>query len=825
MSLKANQSTDADQTRNTKSVSTTWFVWAAAALLAACQIVYLSLSFSTIDAKALEARLLVNEMSLKRLASKLETVTSLGLRLENYIGLEQELLSAQERDPTVGLLVASASGQILAHQGPTPKSRSLPNPSAWLSSISSNNELSFKDSSSRSWMGKALFLPDGSPAGYVVAPKPEISSIPWGAAGLTKINLFPLALTLTLSSLILASVLKIALRISLKRLKGPRLIYFTLLGAFFVSQALLTLQTLPALRSINLEQNRAAAGLLIESLAADLDKIAFKGLAPNQIADLPRYLEKLRLEFPILEAIAVRQSEKGLTFGDKILETAERSDPELIYRPLKSGGEVRGSISKALSGAQSWELLLDNASLTLVSGLALLELIRLLLAPINLSRANGENNLGQISLNGSSHAQNSALCVAPSSDELNLPTRWRPELVRPLVFLTLTATDMSLSFLPLKSASLNPNFLWFPTAVLYGLPISMEVAMAGLAMCCGGALVAKLPSWRPLFVLGLTAAALGCLLSGLVTSIAGFIAARSLTGLGYGFFNISASVFLISASDPNKRGQAMGDFSAGLFSGGLCGCLVGGLLAERFGFDTAFFTAAAILAFTVFISLIVFPSGGAAPKVKPMRRIALAKLNKFLFSPGAITFSILSLIPSTAALVGLLNYLLPLRVSDMGSGPAAVSRLNLLFSLIVVILGPILGAQIDRSRRPALFFVLSGCLSALAIPTLVLWPTMAGAVLCLVFLGLANSITESGHPVYLLKLPQASLIGPERAMSLYSGLSKLGQTLGPLLLGAAWSSMYETGLAALAAMMLVASLLFYPLSLSAAKAAKKDKSP
>jgi MFS family permease len=232
-------------------------------------------------------------------------------------------------------------------------------------------------------------------------------------------------------------------------------------------------------------------------------------------------------------------------------------------------------------------------------------------------------------------------------------------------------------------------------------------------------------------------------------------------------------------------------------------------LADRFGYDPVFFTSAAIFLILLNLVMLFMPAGRKPVAAAGADRAALGR---FLRSGPVWSFSLLCVGPICLASVGLINYFLPLHLNALGAGPALIGQLNALFSILVVLLAPVFGRCLDRSRRPWLFLVLAGFLAALAGPVLPLWPTVAGVLAALVLLGLAAALSEGGEPAYLLGLPAARALGEEPALSFYNTVARGGQMVGPLAVAGAWSLGGLTGLSALGGFIGLLSFLFWVLA-------------
>jgi hypothetical protein len=232
----------------------------------------------------------------------------------------------------------------------------------------------------------------------------------------------------------------------------------------------------------HLEGKRAAAAQLARYLAVDLEKISRQGLELRNIADLGPYLDRLRSQMPDLASLAVFYSAGPLPAETE--PVPEDLEELLVAHPFRdrSDGRIEVRLSAAALGRERLSLILDNLTLTLASGLLFLELARLLMLRLGTG---------------------AGLAAARPPARTATPTREQIAFMRPIVFLALMALDFSLSFIPLKMLDFKGDFLGLAPKIVCGLPISLEMLMAGLFMLGGGFWARRLGGWRPLFLAGL----------------------------------------------------------------------------------------------------------------------------------------------------------------------------------------------------------------------------------------------------------------------------------------------------------------------------------
>ncbi|XKE55681.1 MFS transporter [Sutcliffiella horikoshii] len=106
--------------------------------------------------------------------------------------------------------------------------------------------------------------------------------------------------------------------------------------------------------------------------------------------------------------------------------------------------------------------------------------------------------------------------------------------------------------------------------------------------------------FKPILLLTGTGIATSILLMSVVDSVHGLFILRMFMGLATGF--IPTSMALISSQAPKEiAGKTLGTLQTGTVSGGLLGPLIGGMLADSFGFAYTFFLTSALIYLAVIL--------------------------------------------------------------------------------------------------------------------------------------------------------------------------------------------------------------------------------
>ena len=185
------------------------------------------------------------------------------------------------------------------------------------------------------------------------------------------------------------------------------------------------------------------------------------------------------------------------------------------------------------------------------------------------------------------------------------PNRWFVTLIIVSLAQALGTGGISLvyPFLPLYIQTLRGAHFISPE-LLAGLVIGAPPLVASIAMPFWGRLADQYGR-KKMVMRALFGASVVLLLMGFAETALALIALRALQGLTSGI--IASSMALVAGETPRERiGFALGTLQVGLFGGAAIGPLVGGILAERFGFQVPFlFTSAMLVLAGLLVTLAV----------------------------------------------------------------------------------------------------------------------------------------------------------------------------------------------------------------------------
>ncbi len=196
--------------------------------------------------------------------------------------------------------------------------------------------------------------------------------------------------------------------------------------------------------------------------------------------------------------------------------------------------------------------------------------------------------------------------------------------------------------LPLFVAKLPAPAVPWPETVRVGFLISVFGLVNAFLEPVAGAFIDRVGRTKPFILAGLVmmaVATLGFLLARRYTDL---LILRSLQGIGVGVTVPAALALMVTASRKSTRGGSMGIYTTSRMLGLGIGPLIGGLLFDRFGFDSAFVVGSL---FIIVAIVLVYMWVQETPAPRPIGRPAEFKIiDPKLLSPGIVGVAFATLV-------------------------------------------------------------------------------------------------------------------------------------------------------------------------------------
>lgn len=340
-----------------------------------------------------------------------------------------------------------------------------------------------------------------------------------------------------------------------------------------------------------------------------------------------------------------------------------------------------------------------------------------------------------------------------------------------------------------------------------GLIVSVSTLTGVLLKLPSGAL-SDIYGRRFLLRIGVVAFGLPPFLYPFITNLDALTALRFLHGLATAIFAPSA-LATVAELYRERRGAALGTYTACTQSGSLLGPFLGGYLIHAAGFSTAFVTAGVFgcIGMLLFYSLHLDVSvpqrkeQGTAVVLSEMWKgfAAVAKNNKVLITS----------VTDAAKMIanGALMAFLPLYGISVGLNPGEVGTLFTVQAVTSFFSKPIMGRISDRvGRQPLIILGLFICAGTfVCIPHVSLFPLLL--VLSAGF-GFGEAVVSSSSSALVADSSEFKTLGA--GMGMQGTIMDIGHASGPLLAGLLIANLsYPTAFAIIAGVQLVAASVFW----------------
>ncbi|MEE8430200.1 MAG: MFS transporter [Candidatus Desulfatibia sp.] len=396
-----------------------------------------------------------------------------------------------------------------------------------------------------------------------------------------------------------------------------------------------------------------------------------------------------------------------------------------------------------------------------------------------------------------------------------------PVLIRPTIFLFVFAEALSISFLPLYAKELYRPLLNLSEEVVLGLPIAAFMLFTVISLPMGGAW-SDIFGRKKAFLTGAVISAAGLFLSGTADDILELIIYRAIVGFGFGTVYMTVQGYIVDVTSTSNRAEGMAIFLSAFYGGTLCGSAIGGMVADRVGFSFLFYMGAVIAVASIFFMYMFIEEksipGHHEGRVQEMENWFKVMINalpsprmavKFLSDRNFAALTIFQSIPNKICLIGLVYYLAPLILKDLGTTQSDTGRCIMLYSLIMIILSQGVSKWSDRSFTTKAFIFWGGIFSGLALVPFLFWTNTFTVALSIIMLGLAHtlSVANQAKLASQLKVVKEAGLGP--GLGIYRQVERVGNVVAPIILGALASYMgYAKSLALIGIYTAFSSLLF-----------------
>lgn len=342
------------------------------------------------------------------------------------------------------------------------------------------------------------------------------------------------------------------------------------------------------------------------------------------------------------------------------------------------------------------------------------------------------------------------------------------------------AEELQKSFMPLFVAEYYEPNPWFDKEIMVGLPISVFMFVIAAATPFAGGWVDRWGNKR-LFFCGLLPALAGYLGCALASSVYEIIFWRGVTAFGYAIITISCQGYIAAIVTAENRAKGMAIFVGVLMTATMCGTALGGIIADRIGYQPVFLLSALLTCFAGLLAWLMLSNevdkkSAKAPAGKGGGALALAGNLRF------VCIVLFCAIPAKIILTGFLYYLVPLYLVSLDASQSEIGRIMMVYSLIIIPLGPIASRLADRSGQMVELVILGTVLSGIILISLYGEASVMTMLLAVAMMGAAHSILKAPLIAAAMEAAEATPeVGRTTALGVLRTSERIGSVLGPVL--------------------------------------------
>ncbi len=635
----------------------------------------------------------------------------------------------------------------------------------------------------------AINDPTGAPIGAMDIIFDESVIAPHADAFESSIMLMTLVVGLVAALVLFVVLVKMPIVDPVSGNLRTRRLLTVVLAVIGVAQTVLTTQAILKFQPIYLEtvqRNHALVGQLVQK---NIAKVIAKGVPYADLEKLDEWMDAIPKAMPEIESIVLTSAAPAPMVST---HRTDNMDNAQYLRGLNTKNTTRVALAADTKGHPGEAVIaLSTRYIESKNRSIIIDALTLLVSTILFSVEI------VLFLGIYFHAQ----AVAHTSGAKGQPDGEETSIVRPQAFVFFLAASMSTSFLPVILKSFDP-IAGLPENIFLSLPLSIEL-MASIVSTLVTGVILDRRGWRPPFLAGLLVLALGTLLSAVAPSTVMFLLARLVVGVGYGFAWMALRGFVASGKTAESQATGFAGLNSGIYAGINCGVILGALLLERLSYSGIFWMSLVLTSIAVLFCLCFTRN---RETFVPARRSQDAAGGTGLISDRGVRVFFLAVAIPMAICLMFLNYFVPVYAKTVGISASDVGRLFLLYGLCVVYLGPVLSRTVIRKYSAKVSVGVSFLLIIAGLLLFGFFPSPLTCTVAVLLLGLSDGVGLVARNNYFLSFNSVQRFGVGKSMGVFSIVTKLGQTLGPLVFG--WLSLVSMGVGMLGLVFGMALILF-----------------
>lgn len=375
--------------------------------------------------------------------------------------------------------------------------------------------------------------------------------------------------------------------------------------------------------------------------------------------------------------------------------------------------------------------------------------------------------------------------------------------IRIMVFLVYVTDSMQDAFIAILCSRMYADTLPISKELAIALPMSLQLLAAALFSAFGGRLAGKY-GIRKLMRVGLASQMAGFLMCILIPGYEGILIGKLFIGIGLGTVYVTANTIASMGSKEEYVETGFADVSAGVLSGVTIGVGLGAIILDFADYRLVYLIGAIMLGCGLLLTVSVKNVTFEETKQKGLQILDIVK---FLCKKRVAAFFLLILIPFMIAL-SYREYFFPLYVEQFGIDEVQIGRIYLGCGVLVLYIGPYLSKRILKMFGAGKSIMLASLCMAFNMAFFFLMPNLFSVIAGMVILSVVISFAYTCQYTYYERMQECSEVGMGNAMGIYSMFENIGQTMGPVIYGAAIMLGERQGIGLLAGLMFIMVLIF-----------------
>ena len=352
------------------------------------------------------------------------------------------------------------------------------------------------------------------------------------------------------------------------------------------------------------------------------------------------------------------------------------------------------------------------------------------------------------------------------------------------------AEELQKSFMPLFVAEYYQPNSWISRDIMIGLPISVFMLVIALITPFAGRWTDHY-GCKKIFMWGLLPALCGYLLCAFANSAEMIIFGRAVTATGYAVITISCQGYMAALLNKENRAKGMAVFVGVLMTASMCGTALGGIIADRIGYQPVFMLAAmlacvaGVLAWVMLCSEVGCsqqPKATQTGSEQPAQPVANASAWNLLRNYRFVGIVLFCAIPAKIILTGFLYYFVPVYLITLDASQAEIGRIMMIYALIIIFLGPTASAIADRAKHMIDLVIFGTVLSGAILLLLNGAADIITVLVSVILMGMAHAVIKAPLIAAALEAAEHSPeVGRTTVLGSLRTCERFGSVLGPLL--------------------------------------------